>query len=274
MIAFLVVSLALSLLLIPKFLEFVNEWSSVKEKLGYWGSTPQIFTLKVLYHLTPSIGFLSLCGLLLLIGFKERKGLFLALYCVLPVLILNTAAAFEINVSAKYVFFTLPGLLIAASYLCVFITKHLPSRNGLIGLAIIGCTALPSLQTDHLYFGAGYGNRDRLGEAITFFKDHYSPNDLIFPLSFFRNQEEAIFYFKNTSEFIGLNLNDEQFIFPRSPEDINPGKRMWIFTIGKSIPPKATGFYKWISDKTRLFVEFKANKGPDDNTVRVYLHTP
>lgn len=271
---FLLTFVAFGLMLIPKFTEFVGHWNATKQTLGYWGSTPMMFSLKVLYHLTPSIGVVSFFGILLLLNQKGRNGLFLTIYCLLPPIILNVAAAFETNVSAKYVFFTLPGLTLATSFLCLYIIDQIRLNEKIVALTMIIVIILPSLQTDFMYFTSGYGNRNRLREAVHYIKYRSSSDDQIFLLYFFENPEEGKFYFKTIADLSDFNLKDEQFIVPSVPEEIDLTKKVWVLTIGKSILPNAAGFYKWLTDYSNLVVEFRASRGPEDNTVKIYLHLP
>ena len=269
---FLLILVVCALLFLPRFFEFVAHWKDTQQTFGYWGSTSINFTLKVLYHLTPTIAVISFVGILLLLSQKERKGFFIAIYCLLPPIVLNVAAAFETNVSAKYVFFTLPGLSLATSCLYLYLIEQIKVNRKLIGLAVFGAIILPSLQTDSMYFTSGYGNRDRLKEAVHYIKYRSSGDDKIFLLYFFENPDEAKFYFKTTANLDDFKIDDEQIIMPSTPEEIDFNKRIWVLTIGKNIPPDATGFYKWITEHTNLVAEFKANRGPQDNTVKVYLH--
>lgn len=271
---FLLVLVSVALMFIPQFVDFVKQWREIQEAMGYWGSTPINFTLKVLYHLTPSVGFVSLVGIILLLVQTERRGLFLAIYCILPVFFLNVAAAFETNVSAKYVFFILPGLLIATSYLCLYVIDHIKLNKKLIGLAIIAGIALPAIQTDFTYFTAGYGNRNRLKEAVSYVKSRNNSGDQIFLLYFFKTPEEGKFYFDTIAKLDDFYIDDKNYIFPNQPDEIDLSRRIWVLTIGKNILPNSTGFYKWIAENTNIAAEFNARRGPDDNSVRVYLREP
>jgi len=70
---------------------------------------------------------------------------------------------------------------------------------------------------------------------------------------------------------INFDIEDEQILFPKTPAELQGSRRTWVLTIGKPLPSNATGFYEWVSLKTNMVAEFKANKGPKDNTVRIYL---
>lgn len=271
---FFIAAVIVALAFIPEFLGFVNQWQEIKQQMGYWGSTPIDFSLKVLYHLTPGIAVVAFAGLLLIFNKRNRKGVFLLIYCLLPLLALNVAAFFETNVSAKYVFFTLPGLLIAASYVCNSIIEQLKNNRILIGLVIFAATILPSLQTDFIYFTSDHGNRNRLKEAVRFIKDRSQVNDQILLLYIFENPKEAKFYFNTIARLADFQIRNEQVIVPSKPEEIDSNNRIWVVTIAESIPSDATGLFKWVTDHSSLVAEFEANRGPEDNTVRVYLHRP
>ena len=252
-----------AIVLMPKFLEFVKVWNEIQLRDGYWGTTPVNFASKVLYHLTPTMGFASLLGLILLLFSGGRKGLFISIFAVLPGALLILAALLKTNISTKYIFFTLPALLLGASFLCIYVIDQTQKYK-----------AIPSLKTDFLYFSSGYGNRDRLTEAVQHIQQKWHPTDQIFPLYFFPNPERAQDYLKTTAELIDFHIEDEQILFPETPEELDRERRIWVVTIGKPLPPNSTGFYEWVSLKTNMVAEFKANKGPKDNTVRIYLQRP
>ncbi len=263
-----------AIVLMPKFLEFVKVWNEIQLRDGYWGTTPVNFASKVLYHLTPTMGFASVLGLILLLFSGGRKGLFISIFGVLPGALLILAALLKTNISTKYIFFTLPALLLGASFLCVYVIDQTEKYKGIIAVAVIGLVAIPSLKTDFLYFSSGYGNRDRLTEAVQHIQQKWHPNDQIFPLYFFPNSERAQDYLKTTAELIDFQITDEQILFPETPAELDQERRIWVVTIGKPLPPNSTGFYEWVSLRTNMVAEFKANKGPKDNTVRIYLQRP
>lgn len=271
---FFVVLILGSILLVPRFLQFVSQWNQIQLRDGSWGTTPISFVLNVLYHLTPTIGFASFLGLILLLFRDKRKGLFIAVYAVLPALFLIIAASLEINISNKYLFFTLPALLLAASCLCWFIIDQTKKYRIITRMAVIGLMALPSLKADYLYFTTGHGNRDRLNEAIQFIQEKWRPTDRIFPLYFFQNFDYTQLYLKTTATLVNLELADEHILKPETVEDLDLNKRIWVVSIGKPLLPNSSGFYKWVSQKTNMAAEFQARKGPKDNSVRVYLHSP
>lgn len=263
-----------ALFALPKFFSFVKLWASLKQVEGYWGSTPVIFTLKALYQLTPSIGIIFLAGIILLLHNKDRKGLFFALYCLLPPLILSLVALFEVNISVKYIFFTLPGILAVVSYLCLYVTEHLKPQNRFIGAAIFLAVIVPSLQTNYLYYTIGHGNRDRLREAVQYIHQNIAAGDQIYLHYLFYDQESSQFYFKKTAEIFDLNFKKAEFITPKSPEDIDKEKKVWVLTIGQPISINPSNFDKWIVENTNLFAEFPAIRGSEDKTIRVYIHKP
>lgn len=271
---FFIAAVIVVLAFIPKFLGFVNQWQEIEQQMGYWGSTPINFSLKVFYHLTPGIAVVAFAGLLMLFNKKNRKGVFLLIYCLLPPLVLNVAAFFETNVSAKYVFFTLPGLLIAASYVCNSIIEKLNTNRIVIGLVIFAATILPSLQTNFIYFTSDHGNRNRLQEAVHFIKDRSRVTDQILLLYIFENSEEAKFYFNTIAGLLDFHIDDERLIVPDTPEDIDLTRKVWVVTIGESLTSDATGFFRWVANQASLVAEFEANRGPEDNSVKVYLHRP
>jgi hypothetical protein len=263
----------LGLMLLPSFLAFVDHWADIKEQRGFWGNSPVNIAMKWAYHITPSLVLLGMAGIGLLLWGRERKGLFLALYCGLPALLLLGLAAFETNVSARYAFFTLPGVLIAAGAFCVHLLRQVRTHQALIGAAILGAAILPSLQNDYLYYTSGHGHRDRLTEAAQFIKDRSAAGDRFLLLGL-HNPEESTFYFQQTARLAGLNLDEQQFIRPEDPERLDMNQRIWVVTRRHAVTAGSTGFHRWISENARILAEFRSDLGAEDNTIRVYLYSP
>ena len=109
-------------------------------------------------------------------------------------------------------------------------------------------------------------------EAAELIRDHFQEDDQIFLLYVFENPIEANFFFKTIAELSDFHPKDEQFIWPETPEEIDLNKRIWVVNTGNTIPPDATGFYKWLADNASLITEFNAYRGPLDNNVKIYLH--
>ncbi len=271
---FLISLCGLSLLFIPKFMWFVEKWQSMQSKMGYWGSTPVDFILRTTYQLTPAIAVLALVGIILLLIKKQRAGIFLSLYCLIPPAILVLATIFKVNVSAKYIFFTLPGLLLAASYGCLYLVEQIKQAKFVAWVLVFVAAVLPSLEADFLYFKAHHGNRDRLQEAVQYIHDIGNETDKIMLLYVFENPEEAKFYFGTIAKLNKWEIAEDRYIFPEKPEEIDINERIWVVSIGKTIAPYATGLYKWVSENANLVTEYQASRGINDNTVNVYLHKP
>lgn len=272
-LVFLSVLIGVALLFIPRFLDFVAHWQSLEETVGYWGNTPLNIFLKLLFHITPSLVVVSGVGLLVLFSLKRREGLFLAIYCLIPTIALILVAASETNVSARYLFFTLPGVLLAASYVCIYFVDHFDSGRKFIAAAMTGAILLPSLEADFFYFTSGYGHRDRLHEAVQFMKPQMLPDDQVWIQSL-ANATEVKFYFQTVADLAGLELKDAQLIRPSAPNEIDLSRRVWVVTRNRSILPQTKGLLRWISDHTHVIAEFPANRGPEDNTIRLYLYSP
>jgi hypothetical protein len=263
----------LGLLLVPSFLAFFEHWTEIKEQRGFWGNSPINIAMKWAYHVTPSLVLLAIAGVVLLLWSRERKGVFLAIYCGLPTLLLLGLAAVETNVSARYAFFTLPGLMIGASVLCVHLIRQARSNQALIAIAVLGAAILPSLQNDYLYYTSGHGHRDRLTEATRFIKDRAASGDRFLLLGL-HNPEESTFYFRKTARLAGLRLEEQQFIRAENPDEIDLGQRIWVVTRRHAVTAGSTGFHRWISDHARILAEFPSDLGAEDNSIRVYVYSP
>lgn len=103
------------LALVPNFLRFVARWREYQLGSGYRGATPVRFVLRAACHLMPSL-VADLVGLSQLLAERRIEGIFPASYALLGPFILTMTAALHVNVSAKYVAFTLPAFCIAAAY--------------------------------------------------------------------------------------------------------------------------------------------------------------
>jgi hypothetical protein len=258
---------------VPSFVEFVERWGHIQTTAGYWNSTPTDISMKVLYHVTPSIAFVGLAGILVLLRGKNRKGIFLATYCIFPLGVLLVAAGLGTNVSARYLFFTLPGIVVGASYLCNALIDQVDLNTRVIVMAMSFAIIIPSMQTDYLYFTSGYGHRDRLDEAIELITERRLEGDKVLFLKALSRPKEPVFNLKARARLLGSIFNDDEIIIPKSPRDIDLSKRIWVITIRRDIGGDPKGFLRWIRDHTNLVAEFRANRGPLDNSVKVYLHT-
>jgi hypothetical protein len=265
----LVVLVGFAAAFIPRFIAFTSKWLSSIEWQGSWGSD---VPMKVLYLATPSICFLFLAGVFLLIKINRREGLFLSVYCFLPFVLLSLAIIVGMNVSAKYLLFILPGLLLGASYLLLYMINQINLHKQIVAFAMIAAIVLPVLQNSYLYFTSDYGNRDRFNEAIQFIKQRRNKDDKFMHLALY-SHTEGDFYFRTTAAVEGLNLEEAQIIQPSSPAEIDLRQRIWVVT-NRAMSPNATGLRKWLADHARLQAEFPASRGPQDQTIRVYLHTP
>lgn len=262
---------ALGLLFFPGFLRFVAHWREKQISSGYWGVTPFGFVLRIGYHLTPTVAVAAFLGMIPLLATRRREGAFLATYALIGPVTLVLAAAFRVNVSAKYVSYTLPAFWIAAAY---FVT-HLARASQGKKVAWAGIAALvliPSLETCYGYFTYGWGNRDRLQEAICYVHEHAREEDIIVPLYFFKEPAEARFYVAGIAQLKGIALDSSRIYVPCWEEDPGALSRAWVLTIGKTVPPERPHMYRWLASSSHLVAEFPALRGVQDNSVRVYFH--
>jgi predicted membrane-bound mannosyltransferase len=261
----LVFHVAVALLLLPKAIQFITDWTVQEELSGSWGGD---FALKLLYHVTPSVMVVALAGLGVLLKRNDRRGLFLAVYCLVPLLILSFAALVELNVSARYLLFLLPAVLAAASFGCIYLMEQLRKNELVLGVAIVSMTILPALQTGYLYFTSEYGYRDRLNEAMQFVSNHRSDSDrdqiVCLPTMFTVHDTE--FYCNATAQVQKVALDAPQFVAPGSPEELKGTKATWLITWG-GLP------VKWMAKNARLRAEFRASRGNQDLTTKVFLYS-
>jgi Dolichyl-phosphate-mannose-protein mannosyltransferase len=263
--------IGLCLLLLPKLLKFVEGWRGYTESMGTWGSD---FALKFVYQATPSVVFLALLGLALLLRRGDRRGLFLTLYCLVPLVALNVFLLLHMNVSARYLLFTLPAVLVAASYFFAYLKDQLQTNRYLLTTALIAVALLPSLQANYLYFTSEYGYRDRLREAMHFIDKQIagSDNDQVFCAPTMFTAFDTEFYCKAIAQVEKINLVDRR-LTAVVPDTLDAKKRTWLVTFGH-VPSHPDGLWKWITMNAQLRAEFQAHRGTEDLTTMVYLYPP
>ena len=179
---------------------------------------------------------------------------------------------FKLSVNSRYLLFTLPGILLLASYLCICLKDQLRSNSAILTLAFIISLVLPSLQSDYLYFTSAYGYRDRLREAIQFISNQKLNNDQFFPLSLYSTSYQNDFYFKTVAHLEGLNIMDKDMILSSSKNDIDLKRRVWILT--RSQLSTKSESHKWVSENAHLLAEFRVVRGNEDHGIKVFLYTP
>jgi mannosyltransferase len=257
----------LALATLPTFLNFLQQMSADQEVMGSFGRD---FIIKALYHITPSIAVMALTGLVLLWRQESRKGVFLAVYLILPVMVLIGFLAVHMSVSARYLFFILPVITLAVG-ISISYVKSLPFKYcHLLAYSILMAAIFPSLQADYLYFTSEYGYRDRLNEAIHYMKNDFSSEDLLFVNTGF-SPYDSRFYCTSVASLAGMKINADQLIASSWLDSIRQSKRVWVITIGRS-PGHRDEFWQWIAQNTRLVAEFSARRATQDQTVKVYLH--
>jgi hypothetical protein len=253
---------------IPRFLDFMGDWADLEGLVGSWGSD---FALKVLYHITPSLAFSSIAGLFLLATLRDRRGLFLAAYCMVPFIALSLFALADINVSARYQLFTLPAVSIAAAFTITYLRSMLSKSRNLLALAMFVIVILPSFQTDYLYFTSEYGYRHRSNEVFQYIKERMAKDDQVFVAGVYPAYEER-FYAESLIRSEGIDINDGQLI-TSSLDRLDLKKRAWVVTLARA-PEKPEGFQKWIAEHTHLLAEFPTRRAIEDQTLKVYLYSP
>jgi mannosyltransferase len=260
------------LLLLPKLLKFVESWRGYNDSMGTWGSD---FALKFVYNATPSVVFLALLGLALLLWRGDRRGLFLSLYCLVPVVGLSVFLSFQMNVSARYLLFVLPAVSVAASCFFTYLRDQLQTNKYLLTAALIVVTILPSLQANYLYFTSEYGYRDRLKEAMHFIDKQIagSDNDQIFCAPTMFTPYDTEFYCNAIVRVENLAVNGRRLVASTSPDAVDLKRKTWFITFGR-LPDKPNGLWKWITTNAQLRAEFQAHRGNQDLTTRVYFYPP
>ena len=269
LVTILVLHIIVFLAFVPKLVGFIEYWREIEGLVGSWGND---LTLKALYLLTPSIVFGASTGLYLLLALKDRRGLFLTTYSILPFISLGVLSLLNLNVSARYLLFTLPAAAIAAGFTISYVRIFLFKNSTLLFLSILVITILPSVQTDYLYFTSEYGYRQRSREAFQYVKKRIAKDDQLFVAGIYPPYEQR-FYAESLMRVEGIDINDGQLITTNLPETLDLGKRTWVITLGRAAEDPE-GFRKWIAEHTRLLAEFPARRGAQDQTLKVHLYAP
>jgi hypothetical protein len=254
-------------------MDFIGVWTTSQQELsGSWGTN---FGAKVAYHVTPSIAFMALVGLALLLKHQDRRGLVLTVYCFLPLLALTLAVIGHLNVSARYSLFILPPILLAASYALVYIWDQMQTNRPLIICGLVGVTMLPALQANYVYFTSEYGYRDRLREAMQFIEKRTADagNDQVFCVPTMFTASDTQFLCQAMARVENMDLIAQQLIAPSSPGELDRRRKIWAVTLGR-VPENPKGFWKWLADNAHLVAEFGARRGNQDQTTKVYLYAP
>src|SRR5262249_533219 len=176
-------------------------------------------------------------------------------YGLLPMLGLTLAVICHLNVSARYLLFILPPILLAASYALVYLWDQLQMQTNrpLIICGLVGVTMLPALQANYLYFTSKYGYRDRLREAMQFIKERTvdAGNDQVFCVPTMFNADDTQFLCKAMALAENMGLIAQQFIAPSSPGELDRRRKIWVVTLGR-VPGNPNGFWKWLADNAHL----------------------
>jgi mannosyltransferase len=253
---------------VPKFLAFISEWTELEEVVGSWGRD---FPLKAAYHLTPSLVLGSLTGMLLLVSRKDPRGLLLAVYGGVPFILLSVSAQLDINVSARYQFFTLPAFAIGAGFTVAHIYKLVPTNKRLISTAIVLLMLVPSLQTTYLYFTSEHGYRHRSKEAMQYIKTRMVDGDQLFIAGIYPDNEGRRYAERLVrSEGLGIVSGEMLTAFP---ENLDRSRRAWVLTLSRAVE-NPEGFQKWIAENAHLWAEFPTRRAVQDQTLKVYLYSP
>ena len=95
---------------------------------------------------------------------RDRAGIFLALWAVVPVLLL---AVMGVKVTARYAFISLPAVLVLASSLSLrFVDALQPLASPLVRYLLPVLLVVEMGSYDYLYFSQQHGDRPRWGEAV------------------------------------------------------------------------------------------------------------
>jgi mannosyltransferase len=257
----------LGLATLPTFLNFLQQMRNDQELMGTFGRD---FIIKALYHATPSVVMMAVIGLVGLWRPDDRRRLFLSAYLILPVIVLLGFLALQMSVSARYLFFTLPAITVAAGMAIAFLKSSPFKYNSLFAASLLAATVLPSLQSDYLYFTTEHGYRDRLKEAINYVKNEISRDDIVFVSSGF-SAFDTRFYWTSVANLEGLQINEDQLVTSSWLESLDHGKRVWVITIGQ-LPGDSDRFFRWIAESTHLLAEFTAHRATQDQSIKVYLY--
>ena len=217
--------------------------------------------VSAIYRIEPAIFLVALFGAATLLKMKDRRGLFLVVFGLSPILIVMAAGAIS-HAENRYTFTVLPAFALAAGAGIENIYRRL-GRTGIIPTAVvILLIALPLLQHDIYYFGpVAKGERWDYKSAAAYIRTHGKPGQVALSPMFL-----PIRYYLRGSGITADRLSH----YPLNTYKKNPEKYWLVIedsTRGLSANKEAGD---WLKEHCQLQAHFSAASPAADYGVSVY----
>jgi len=171
----LVIAGAGALAVLPWSLRLAGRWSNMQDAFGYG---PFNLVLQTGKYIGIPVSVAALFGLLLLLRRDLLKGVFVAVSCGLPLLLLVGASSF-MSARPDYIFYCVPMYFLAAAYFCESVREAFKEhRLAALGVIVI---VLAGLLPEFASFYTGRMTLDKR-DAIEYVTSHQQEGDKIVSL--------------------------------------------------------------------------------------------
>jgi uncharacterized membrane protein len=164
-----------TLVALPGFIRLASRWSDLSDAFGYG---PFNIFLQTGKYVGIPVSAAAIFGLVLLLRRDLPKGIFVAISCGLPVVMLVGASAI-MSARPDYLFYAVPMFFVAAAYFCEVAREHLSAnRLASIGVAVI---VIAGLAPEFMSYYTGRMTIDKR-DAISYVTRHAEEGDKIVSL--------------------------------------------------------------------------------------------
>ena len=212
-----------------------------------YGPPPEVFIQSLLVGVGISTSILAFSAILYLLKERDRRGVFLSLIILVPLLILLYLPG---EIKPRYIFYILPAPILAASHGIHHIYTKLRGYPVIWGTLIV-MVAINGLGIDTGYCNEYYKTGDRedmRGACRGYVKENFKENDSIGVtgnrVKFYMDEEYPIFSVRNQ--------NGQQRV-------INSKGRVWVMDIDNRFSwlPGGTDFRSWLDKNCMEKKEFQ-----------------
>lgn len=172
---FAAVGLIVTALLAMMFLDSISGWFTV---FSFVNNNPVWIAAGVVFYMTLPTVMMSLAGAWILFKERNRSGLLLLLTAALPLLVTMLASLIQYSAN-RYVFISLPSIIILAGVAAVRLLDSMTKENRVLIWAVLGLLFIAPLADNALYYRYHNGNRPNWKEAFAWIETHMEPDDIV-----------------------------------------------------------------------------------------------
>ncbi len=294
-IVILVTALPALTFLVPGFFgRMISAWS-----VRTWGGGAIYVLMSLIYRLGVPTCLLALFSLIHLLQLRDKRGVFLMSFLLFPLGTILCGATFA-NISAYYLFYTVPLYFLLAGYGAITIFNTHRIRT--LGMTVTLILLVTFIGEDFLYFNYQNGGRAKWRNAFqTISQASLSNYTVVTPGAativaeyYIRRHDNIISYnyLKTADNGVRQQLGHKQdnwlipgqiFILPDCPNANMLGtsypkpEYVWFVIYRQSFlrNDAERKLYKWILAHCRLVAEYPVFYiGPKDETINVFLYPP